>query len=103
MQSWSSLALNSVPRPWIVVYTPAPHPAIQDPAHPVHLPQLKSPTAHVVNPHLKASIRLVPHHAQTAWIQSQFAARDAKNLCPAAHPLPHMPLSPLPPDHDGQM
>ena len=50
MQSWSSLAPNPVLRPWIVVYTPAPHPAILDPAPPVHLPLLKSPTAHVVNP-----------------------------------------------------
>jgi len=90
MQSWPSLALIPVHRPWIVGYTPAPRPAILDPAHLAHLLLLKSPTAHVVNPLLKASIRLVPHRAQTAWIQSQFATRDAKNLCPVAHPLPHM-------------
>ena len=89
-QSWSSLALIPVHRPWIVGYTPAPHPAILDPAHLAHLPLLKSPTAHVVNPHWKAFTRLVPHRAQTALTPSQFAVRDAKNLCPVAHPLPHM-------------
>ena len=37
MQSWSSLALNPVLKPWIVGYTPAPLGAILDPAHHAHL------------------------------------------------------------------
>ena len=37
MQSWSSLALNPVLKPWIVGYTPAPLDAILDPAHHAHL------------------------------------------------------------------